>query len=77
VSSERQARRPRVMVITDDGDWVGVGAEQAQVEPVSGVLSPAEYAAEDSHATVDVFSNSIGVIMPRALWRRWRLWKIS
>lgn len=31
----------------------------------------------DLHATVVVFSNSIGVSMPRLLWRRWRLWKIS
>jgi hypothetical protein len=31
----------------------------------------------DSHATVEVFSNSIGVSMPRLLWRRCRLWKIS
>jgi hypothetical protein len=31
----------------------------------------------DSHATVGVFPNSIGVSMPRALWRRCRLWKIS
>jgi hypothetical protein len=29
------------------------------------------------HATVDVFSNSTGVSMPRLLWRRCRLWKIS
>jgi hypothetical protein len=31
----------------------------------------------DSHATVEAFSNSIGVSMPRLLWRRCRLWKIS
>jgi hypothetical protein len=31
----------------------------------------------DSHATVGVFSNCIGVSMPSALWRRVRLWKIS
>jgi hypothetical protein len=30
-----------------------------------------------THATVDGFSNSIGVSMPSELWRRWRLWKIS
>jgi hypothetical protein len=31
----------------------------------------------DSHATVGVFSNAIGVSMPSALCRRWRLWKTS
>jgi hypothetical protein len=31
----------------------------------------------DSHATVEVFSNSIGVSTPRLLWRRCRLWKTS
>jgi hypothetical protein len=31
----------------------------------------------DSRATVDGFSNSIGISMPSELWRRWRLWKIS
>jgi len=31
----------------------------------------------DSHATVEVFSNAIGVSMPRLLWRRCRLWQIS
>jgi hypothetical protein len=31
----------------------------------------------DSHATVKAFSNSIGVSMPRLLWRRCRLWTTS
>ena len=31
----------------------------------------------DAHATVVTFSNCIGVSMPRLLWRRCRLWKIS
>jgi transposase len=29
----------------------------------------------DAHATVDSFSNCIGVSMPRLLWRRCRLWR--
>jgi hypothetical protein len=31
----------------------------------------------DSRATVEVFSNCIGVSILRLLWRRCRLWKIS
>jgi hypothetical protein len=43
----------------------------------SGVPSVSRSRVAGPHATVDTVSNSIGVSMPRLLWRRCRLWKIS
>jgi len=56
VSSERQARLPRVMVITDATEWVGVGSAQVQLEHV-GVLPPDEFLAADLVLFIGPMSN--------------------
>jgi hypothetical protein len=57
VSSGRQVRLPRVMVITDDREWAVVRSEQVELEHVS-VLPPADFAAADLVLVIGPIGNA-------------------